>query len=104
MDDSINEKKAFINGWNAAIDTVKKNVGWRSMDVDGNRVTFEVQKMQQYLTCIKRNIPDTPESDELITSNEMKEYAELKVKEQRDLMATYLATHFNMRNVPKPKI
>lgn len=32
-----------------------------------------------------------------------KKYAEQMVKEQRDLMATYLATHFNMRNIPKPK-
>jgi len=30
-------------------------------------------------------------------------YAQEKVQEQRKLMVEYLATHFNMRNVPKPK-
>lgn len=32
------------------------------------------------------------------------EYTKRMVQAQRDMMDTYLQTHFNMRNVPKPKI
>lgn len=39
----------------------------------------------------------------LVLNKEKTEYAQHKVAEQRKLMAEYLATHFNMRNVPKPK-
>lgn len=43
------------------------------------------------------------DGNEYIRKDVVKEYADKMVQEQRDLMATYLNTHFNMRNVPKPK-
>lgn len=38
---------------NAQLEEIKKKIGYRSYDVDGNPCVIEVQKLQQYLTSLK---------------------------------------------------
>jgi hypothetical protein len=45
----IKQKKEVRNG---IIHEIKKKIGYRSFDVDGNHVVIEVQKLQQYLTSL----------------------------------------------------
>jgi len=52
----LQDVTGYDNGWNNAIDTIKQKLGYRTLDVDGFQVEFPVQKMQQYLTSIKKKI------------------------------------------------
>lgn len=63
------ERKGYIAGatvWaerlkqerNNAIQEIKKHIRYRSYDVDGNPVSVEVQKLQQYLTSLLKDKPE----------------------------------------------